>query len=188
MSYIDQDLESAFNLDVADIDDDGDLDIAATGVVAGDVVWYEAPNWTKHFIDDALDGAWGLQIIDMDDDNDLDVVASGPFIGDVNWYEYIPPSGIDDENNLPMSVSLAQNYPNPFNASTKISFTLESPGFVNLAIYDLLGREVKLLISEVKQAGEHSLIFDASELNSGVYFYRLKVDELAVAKRMLLLK
>ena len=84
------------------------------------------------------------------------------------------------------SFRLQQNYPNPFNPQTRIAWTQPGPGFARLSILDVNGREVRVLISEKVDAGEHELIFDASGLASGVYFYRLSVDGVLHATRKML--
>jgi N-acetylneuraminic acid mutarotase len=89
---------------------------------------------------------------------------------------------------VPFSYSLSQNYPNPFNPSTKINFSLPKSGMVELRVYDVLGREVALLINGITQAGNHSVDFNASELSSGVYFYTLRAGDFTATKKMLLIK
>ena len=89
---------------------------------------------------------------------------------------------------LPTDYSLSQNYPNPFNPSTKIEFRIPKAGLVSLKIYDLLGREVKTLVSEEMQAGNYTISFDASSLSSGIYFYTLNTGEFISTKKMVLLK
>jgi len=89
---------------------------------------------------------------------------------------------------VPRHFMLMQNYPNPFNATTTISFTIEYPQLVTLKIYDLLGREIQTLINEDRQAGMHTVMFDASHLSSGIYFYRLQTSDYSESKRMVLLK
>jgi len=91
-------------------------------------------------------------------------------------------------NNIPEKYSLSQNYPNPFNPVTKINFAIPKQGFVSLKIYDMLGREVKTLVNEVKQAGYFSADFNASEFSSGVYFYRLEANGFTDVKKMMLIK
>ena len=95
-------------------------------------------------------------------------------------------SQIDPE--LPKSYSLSQNYPNPFNPVTKISFDVPKQSFVMLKIYDLMGREVKTLVNEMKSPGYYSIDFNGTEISSGVYFYRLQSGEFTDIKRMTLLK
>jgi hypothetical protein len=89
---------------------------------------------------------------------------------------------------IPNYYSLSQNYPNPFNPSTVIKFTLPQSQGVKLVIFDILGREVKTLVNEVRNAGVYEVNFDASALSSGVYFYRLVTDNFTDTKRMLLVK
>jgi len=89
---------------------------------------------------------------------------------------------------VPNVYSLSQNYPNPFNPVTKINFALPKQGFVTLKIYDVLGREVRTLVNEVKSAGQFSVDFNASEFSSGVYFYKLETNGFSDIKRMMLIK
>jgi len=88
----------------------------------------------------------------------------------------------------PNDFRLEQNYPNPFNPATKIRFEVAKQGFVKLAVYDILGREVKLLVQETKSTGTYEVQFDASGLSSGTYFYRLNAGNSVETKRMLLMK
>ena len=74
---------------------------------------------------------------------------------------------------IPANYVLYQNYPNPFNSFTTIRYEMPEPAFVKLIIYDVLGREVKELVNEEKPAGSHRVQFDASDLSSGVYFYKI---------------
>jgi hypothetical protein len=89
---------------------------------------------------------------------------------------------------LPKEFNLSQNFPNPFNPVTKINFALPKQGFVSLKIYDITGREVQTLVSEVKQAGYYSVDFNGSSLSSGVYFYRIQSNNFVSVKRMVLIK
>jgi len=93
------------------------------------------------------------------------------------------------EVGLPEDYYLSQNYPNPFNPSTKIEYTLPSEGNVTLKIYNMLGQEVKTLINnELISAGRHSINFNAGNLASGIYIYRLQVGDFSSNKKMILLK
>ncbi|OGU51918.1 MAG: hypothetical protein A2080_01875 [Ignavibacteria bacterium GWC2_36_12] len=83
---------------------------------------------------------------------------------------------------------LAQNYPNPFNPTTTIKYQLLNGGLVTLKIYDMLGREVKTLVNEQKATGRYEVKFDASELASGVYIYRIQVNDYISVKKLMLLK
>jgi hypothetical protein len=97
-------------------------------------------------------------------------------------------TGIEDRVQLPEKSALHQNYPNPFNAKTTIEFTLAKTQAVSLTIYDLLGKEVLKLMDKEESAGTHKIVFDASDLSSGVYFYKLKYEDAVETRRMLLLK
>ncbi len=93
---------------------------------------------------------------------------------------------------LPQKFCLQQNFPNPFNPATKIRFSLDKKTRVKLAVYDVMGREVAVLLDEVKSAGEHEVLFSslhaASALPSGVYFYKLTAGDLVETKKMVLVR
>lgn len=84
--------------------------------------------------------------------------------------------------------SLSQNYPNPFNPSTIIQYSIPMNEFVTLKVYDVLGREVKTLVSKEQSAGVYNIEFNASKLTSGVYFYRIEAGSFVSVKKLLLLK
>lgn len=84
--------------------------------------------------------------------------------------------------------SLDQNYPNPFNPTTKISFNLEQASFVELGIYDLMGRKVKELTNRRYLQGYHSVLFDATDFSSGTYIYQLKTNSGTISKKLTLIK
>ena len=92
------------------------------------------------------------------------------------------------EIGVPDNFYISQNYPNPFNPETRIDFTLPGKQLVSLRIYNMLGELVGELVNEVKKAGSYSVIFDASNLPSGVYFYRLQTPGFTDNKKMILLK
>lgn len=92
------------------------------------------------------------------------------------------------KTNMPFGYRLYQNYPNPFNPTTTITYTIPKDGMVTLKIYDVLGREVETLVSEVEKMGRYEATFDGSRLASGVYFYRLTAPGIMQVKKMLLLK
>jgi|GEM_PF-3067960 len=89
---------------------------------------------------------------------------------------------------LPTETALIGNYPNPFNPSTEIQYQLSALGNVKLSVYDLHGREVKVLVNHVQAAGKYSASFDAAGLSSGAYLYRLEVGNFVQTKKMLLVK
>ncbi|MCX6141972.1 MAG: T9SS type A sorting domain-containing protein [Ignavibacteriales bacterium] len=83
---------------------------------------------------------------------------------------------------------LAQNYPNPFNPSTNISFSVPSNTFVTLKVFDALGREVAILVGEELSAGAYSRQWNAANVPSGVYFYRLGAGQFVETKKLVVLK
>jgi hypothetical protein len=90
---------------------------------------------------------------------------------------------------MPKEFTLSQNYPNPFNPTTTIEFTLKENGFTTLKVYDIVGREVAVLVNENLEAGIlHQAEFKASKLSSGVYFYRLLSGNSSIVKKLLLMK
>jgi len=91
-------------------------------------------------------------------------------------------------NHTPQKYSLLQNYPNPFNPSTQISYQVPNNSRVSLKVFDLLGREVAVLVNEVKPAGTYTATFNANDIPSGVYFYRLRSGSFTETKRLVLLK
>jgi len=95
---------------------------------------------------------------------------------DMGAYEYQFLVGIEENSSshLPDKYTLAQNYPNPFNPGTTIEFALPTAGFVTLSIFNILGEQVATLVSENLTAGSYKYEWDASELTSGIYFYRLQ--------------
>ena len=97
--------------------------------------------------------------------------------------------GIEDEDVISArSFTLNQNYPNPFNPETRIEFSLDTKSEVILTIFNILGQEVATLVDEVKAAGSHSVIWNASDVASGIYFYKLTAGDLTLTKKMVLLK
>lgn len=83
---------------------------------------------------------------------------------------------------------LEQNYPNPFNPSTTISYQLPKAGLVTLKIYDMVGKEIKVLVNEYKETGRYTVEFNATGLASGVYMYRLDCNDYHATKKLTLLK
>lgn len=88
----------------------------------------------------------------------------------------------------PKEFKLEQNYPNPFNPVTRISFSIPKREMVNIKIYNVLGKEIATLISEVKNTGTYSVNFDATNLPSGIYFYDMSAGDFFNSKRMILIK
>ncbi|MFH0990089.1 MAG: endo-1,4-beta-xylanase [bacterium] len=97
-------------------------------------------------------------------------------------------SGTEEQQAIPMNFSLAQNYPNPFNPSTTIEFSLPIESKVKLSVFDLLGREVAVLVDDNKSAGTYRTTWDEKGFSSGMYYYRLQAGEFVQTKKLLLLK
>jgi hypothetical protein len=90
--------------------------------------------------------------------------------------------------NTPAVYELSQNYPNPFNPSTSIQFTVPESGFVTLKVYNMLGQEVRSLVNGIKEAGSHTIKFNADDLNSGLYLYKIEAGSFTQVRKMTLLK
>jgi len=111
--------------------------------------------------------------------------------GDRTIIDYIattdPAVDVEDEINF-NSYELKQNFPNPFNPSTQINYNVGEGGLVNLKVYNILGMEVATLINEYKAAGNHQVSFDGNDLPSGVYIYRISVNDFTKTRKMILEK
>jgi hypothetical protein len=95
---------------------------------------------------------------------------------------------IIDETAIPVAFNLERNYPNPFNAYTIIKYQLPEESHVIIDIYDILGRKICRLTDEYKQAGYHQIVWHASDIPSGVYFYHIDTDQYAETRQMVLIK
>ena len=93
-----------------------------------------------------------------------------------------------DVSAVPSTFELSQNYPNPFNPTTTISFSLPLKSFATLKVFDITGREVASLINEELSAGKYSQSWNALNVSSGVYFYRLEAGSFVQTKKLVLLK
>jgi len=101
-------------------------------------------------------------------------------------YEYS--ETIDVQVLSPTEYTLSQNYPNPFNPATTIKYSIPASGFVKLAILNTIGEEIETLVNEYKSEGVHDVIFNAENIPSGIYFYKLETGEFSSVKKMVLLK
>jgi hypothetical protein len=140
------------------------------------------PAVLSSFNDQPTDGGWILTITDTAGNNTGQLSAWCLVIS------YLCPVGGIQTVEIPNYFALKQNYPNPFNPATTIEYALPGAGNVILVVYDILGREAATLVNEFKQAGIYKVEFDASNLSSGVYFYRLLSSTFTETKRMALIK
>ena len=102
-------------------------------------------------------------------------------------FEYSPEVSVE-AGAVPAGFTLSQNYPNPFNPATSISYSIPKDGFVHLSVYNVLGQQVKELINENVIAGNHQVTFNAANLSSGVYYYRIEAGGNTVTRKMILLR
>jgi hypothetical protein len=119
----------------------------------------------------------------LNDDKSVAIVG-----WDKIFNEIFPDSSGSSSGSLPDIFRLMQNYPNPFNYDTIIGYTIVSPSSVSLIIYDVLGNEISTLVNEGQEEGDYEVTFNASDLTSGVYYYRLKAGSLVKSRKMVLLK
>jgi hypothetical protein len=104
-------------------------------------------------------------------------------------YKFSKSTSIQKDDDIIVSdYSLSQNYPNPFNPTTDIKFTVSESGFISLKIYDMLGREIAVLVNENLTAGAYTYNFNAADLASGTYIYQLNANGVRMTKKMTLLK
>jgi hypothetical protein len=121
--------------------------------------------------------------------SDKALVPAYSFSPDSGYYEalYTPTSLLKDNINT-FSFSLKQNYPNPFNPNTVILYAMPSASNVKLIVYNTLGQTVKVLENGFKKAGNYSVDFNAADLPSGIYFYRLEAGQFSQVRKMMLVK
>lgn len=131
--------------------------------------------WTKEY--GMLNG-----IYEQAEDILVGCVIDGVLYGDTTI------TGIDEAKELPDKFVLYQNYPNPFNPNTVISWQLVTGSKVRLEIYNILGEKIKTLIDEYYSPGKYNISFNAEELPSGIYFYRLITEDFIQTKKMMLVR
>lgn len=184
--------------------------VADTTGIAGIQPFFQYTNWSTwqsrwYNPSDLKQGSWNLLEIRLADSVKTTVLRAGIQVAAKSGASIASPLLVDfittDPNatilstpidkgpvDIPHKLTLNDNYPNPFNPTTNISYNLPKGGFVTLSVYDVLGRRVAMLIQRRETAGSHIVTFNASQLASGVYFYRLQANNRVMVKKMLLLK
>lgn len=119
---------------------------------------------------------------------DLGIVPEFSFTPDSGYYKLTYDPNMNVTELLPFLSGVAQNYPNPFNPTTMIKYTLSNRQHTTLKVFDLLGREVAVLVNEEKMPGVYEVEFDASSLSSGVYYYQLRLGDFLETKKMILMR
>ncbi len=158
---------------------------------------------------DEIPSDWEITLVDLETGSEIDLQNNEFYIfsfDDENHDSNANRAGIEDgtqrfilsvdaglvtslENDgIPGQVSLKQNYPNPFNPVTTIGFQLPQTSDVTLEVFDMIGRRVATLVNETVEAGTHEVTFDASNLSSGVYVYRLQTEGMTLSRKLTLIK
>ena len=147
---------------------------------SGDPVWVEAGYTRENLYQLVVDGSYNVYTVGMSK-NSLDGYL-------LTLRKYGQSSVGITNTGTQLDYSLSQNYPNPFNPTTDINFTIKKQGFVKIVIYNQLGKEIRTLVNKPLQAGEYRYTFNASGLSSGIYFYKLSVNDFTETRKMILLK
>lgn len=106
----------------------------------------------------------------------------------INQFGSTEPNAVNDDNHAVKEFTVFQNYPNPFNPATTISYAVPQRTNVNIKVYNITGKEITTLVNEVKEAGAHTVNFNAENLSSGIYFYRVTAGQFTTVRKMILIK
>jgi hypothetical protein len=186
---------NATGMGIGDIDKDDTVDVVVAGqdipAPAPAVRWYKGPGWQMDTVYSQDAGFHSLVVTDLDNDTDSDIITTVVYLDQVWWFENkLIHGGLEkDRNSLaPFNFSLAQNYPNPFNPVTTIKFDLPKSSEVTLMIYNIIGEEVATLLSASLLSGSYQYDWDASNLASGVYLYRIQAGDYVETRKMILMR
>jgi hypothetical protein len=180
-----------------DYENDGDADIVTANVTHNLSLFLNDGfgNFDKYLLCQNSElGGEPLTVLSAKlDNNNSDDIAVLTITDDVVIFlnqDWIP-TGIKNDvpiSKNPQTLQLSQNYPNPFNPTTNIKYSLPKSANVSLRLFDILGREVANLVNDFQQAGQHEILFDAQNLASGMYFYRIKAGDYVETKKMMLMR
>ena len=195
MGYAGSDIGDCFGLDVIDIDRDSYPELIAAPIFGGLFLYHNMGAMDFDEIDAGYDGQLSFSAAvaagDFDGNGLIDIAfASNPIevLFDAALRFGVPTRVSVFEEAAPTSFRLLQNYPNPFNPTTTIAFDVPRATNVELTVYDMLGRQVAVLVNERYEAGRYKATFDASQFASGVYFYRIRMGDFEQTRKMLLVR
>jgi hypothetical protein len=186
----------------SDIDADGDLDILGAAQDASDLAWWSNEGgspiaWQVHSIDTDFAGVWPAYAADLDGDLYTDVVAGGNTADEIRWWKNgLAEAKVGTTNphrSDAAGLRLLQNSPNPFARATTIRFDLPATSYVELSVYTLTGKLVRILVASEIPAGTHSAGWNGVDSKgqaaaSGLYFYRIVADSRSQTRPMILLR
>jgi len=184
-------------------------DLISWNIIGGDNSKHGSGNFqpSDELIYDGFQTNWTSEVIDLKQFNDQQIylkfeLNSDEYTEEDGWYiddiEIMGYSNqvvsVNKSAAAPTKFKLSQNYPNPFNPSTTIKYSIPTDKtqvggvLVMLKIYDILGRQVATLVNKQQSAGNYEVKFDAKELSSGIYFYRIQLEDFTDSKKMILIK
>jgi hypothetical protein len=179
-----------------DIDGDGDQDVLSASMYDNKIAWYENTDGLGSFgeqqvITTSAYGATSVFSTDLDGDGDQDVLSASYGDDKIAWYRNEVLSSISPweyPQSTPSTPALLTNYPNPFNPETTIAFNLTCAVQVRLTVFNISGQKVRELIDGPLLPGNHTILFDSSDLSSGVYFVQLEAGSIIEQRKILLIK
>ena len=195
-------MDGALSVSPADVDGDGDIDVAGTAQNINDLVWWSNDGgspivWTAHMIDDNFGGVWPVYAVDLDGDAHTDILAGGDTADEIKWWRNEPQAGvIDPGGNAGGGAGgncLYQNSPNPFRPGTTIRFSLACESAVKISVCDVQGRLVRTLVEGRQSAGPNRTEWDGRDgygrpVTPGVYFLRMVTDDFSATKSAIVVR